>query len=180
MCHFITLIVPSDDQPAIAEVMKRHGRAATPIANASVASVLLPGEHQYLTTAGRCDCGTILVGRQSPAEREEALMHEAERLRRKRWSPAKIARAIEGGRKAGQRRDENPKNDSLALWSDILADLLTSLPVRHVALFVHFYSGGIDDEHCAATRVAVPKNMPIVEALGALQEDQITVFGKAA
>src|SRR5262249_26251533 len=63
MCYFITLVVQGADEASIAPVLTRHGRRATPISNPSVASILQPGEVQFLTTVGHCDCATVLIGR---------------------------------------------------------------------------------------------------------------------
>ena len=96
MCHFITLIAPTDDVAAVRAMMERHGRAAEPIDNPSIRKVLRQGERQYLTTPGHCDCGTVLAPRKGSAEAfEEKLAKEAARLKRKGWSQAKIARAVD-------------------------------------------------------------------------------------
>src|SRR5688500_12714415 len=73
LCDSITLIAPTDDQPALAAVMKRHGRAAHPIDNPSIRKVLRADERQYLTTVGHCDCGTVLGPRhhETPEELED-------------------------------------------------------------------------------------------------------------
>jgi hypothetical protein len=60
VCYFITLVVCGSHRDAIAPVVMRHGRRATPIHNPSVESILKPGEAQFLTTVGHCDCGTVL------------------------------------------------------------------------------------------------------------------------
>ena len=44
MCHFITLIAPSEDDAGVRAVMERHGRVASPIDNASIHAVLKDGE----------------------------------------------------------------------------------------------------------------------------------------
>ena len=61
MCHFVTLIAPTGNADAVRDVMNRHGRAAKPLDNPSIRKVLREEEHQYLTTRGHCDCGTILA-----------------------------------------------------------------------------------------------------------------------
>ena len=151
MCHYITLIAPCADQDAVSEVMDRHGRAATPIANPSVARVLKDGECQYLTTRGHCDCGTALVPGLAPGDADAAHAKEAAKLARKGWTQAKIARAMDGRRKAAARPGRDGP-DSVALWAAIVDDLLASLKLPHVGLLVHFYSGDVRDEVFTAMR----------------------------
>ena len=71
MCYFITLVVQGADEASIAPVVTRHGRRATPISNRSVASILQPGDVQFLTTVGHCDCATVLIGRSAAQDTEQ-------------------------------------------------------------------------------------------------------------
>ena len=128
MCHFVTLIVPTDDADAVGAIMKRHGRAADPIDNPSIRKVLKVGERQFLTTSGHCDCGTVLAPRhETAASFEEKLAKHAARLKRKGWSEAKIARTIEDRRRADARPDGGDC-DSLEMWNAVLCDLREQLP----------------------------------------------------
>lgn len=176
MCHFITLIAPTGDASAVREVMERHGRAAEPVENASVRNVLHDGEHQYLTTRGHCDCGTVLAPRHdTPAAFEKKLAREEARMRRKGWSEAKIQRANEDRRKA----DAKPSGggaDSLELWNAVLHDLQDSLRLPYAGLLVRFYSGSVSTETFAASRRDVPKGAPWQTALGHLEHDEVTIF----
>lgn len=176
MCHFITMIVPTDDLAAVSAVMKRHGREARPIDNPSVRKVLRPGEHQYVTTSGHCDCGTVLSARGETAEPpEKQLADEEARLRRKGWSNAKIARAIEGRRKA-EAKPKSAKLDSFDLWETVLGDLRAELKLPYVGLFIRFYSGAIDSEVFDASRRETPRGAPSRGFLAAMKEDEITIF----
>lgn len=177
MCHYITLIVPSDNAEAISAVMKRHGRAAKALANPSLAKVLKEGERQFLTTAGECDCGTVLAPRHGNPETYEDLIAKKEaRMKRKGWSAAKIARTIDDMRKADARPDGGG-SDSLEQWNAILHDLKTEAGLPYAGLFFRFYNGLVADEMFTATRRDVPKNTPRLEALSALQHDEVVVFG---
>ncbi|MCJ8159556.1 hypothetical protein [Sphingomonas sp. LaA6.9] len=175
MCHFVTLIAPTDDVAAVRAVMERHGRAADPIDNPSIRKVLRDSERQYLTTRGHCDCGTVLAPRHdTPEAFEEKLAKEAARMRRKGWSGAKIARAIEDRRKA----DAKPGgggSDSLELWIAALHDLRDELKLPYAGLFVRFYSGAIDTEAFSASRREVTKGVPWQEALASLEQDEVTI-----
>jgi hypothetical protein len=180
MCHFITLIAPTDDQPALAALMKRHGRAAEPIDNPSVAKVLLPGERQYLTTSSHCDCGTVLGprGLETPEELEERLAKEASRLARKGWSEAKIARAI-GDRRKAEARPDGGGVDSIELWVEVVRDLFDELGLPHVGLVVRSYRGAIATENFAATRRTSPRGAPLRDVLSSLNLDEVTILRRA-
>jgi len=176
MCHFITLIVPTDDADAVRAVMDRHGRAATEIENPSVGRVLRDNEHQFLTTRGHCDCGTVLAPRHDASEAFEAkLSKEAARWQRKGWSATKITRAIEDQRKADARPNGNA-GDGLELWQVILRELGDELKLSYAGLFVRFYSGAIGTEEFHITRREVPNNVPLRDALCTIEHDELTTF----
>src|SRR5215831_14622706 len=88
MCYFITLVLRGSHRAAIAPVVMRHGRRATPIHNPSVESILKPGEAQFLTTVGHCDCGTALGQGGGPGARAR----QSAKLAKKGWSPAKSSK----------------------------------------------------------------------------------------
>jgi len=176
MCHYITLIAPTDDIAAICAIMERHGRAAAPIDNPSIRKVLRAGECQLLTTRRQCDCGTVLGVRPDPPEAyEDKLAKEEARMRRKGWSEAKIARAIEDHRKADARPGRGGP-DSLELWDAVLHDLREELKLPYVGLFVRMYSGAISTEAFSASRREVPKSVPWRDAFISLEEDEVTIF----
>ena len=176
MCHFITLIVPTDDVDAVRAMMKRHGRAAAPIDNPSIRKVLKEGERQYLTTRGHCDCGTVLAPRHDTAETfEEKLAKHAARLSRKGWSEAKIARTMEDRRKADARPDGGGC-DSLELWNAVLRDLRDDLGLPYAGLFVRFYRGAIATEEFKASRRQIGKDAGWYDALSSLEHDEVTVI----
>jgi hypothetical protein len=178
MCHFITLIAPTEDAEAVRAVMERHGRAARPIDNPSVRKVLREGERQYLTTRGHCDCGTTLAPRHRSAEGfEERLATQADRMRRKGWSDAKITRFIEDRRKADARPGGGGV-DSLELWHAALRDLRDELKLPYAGLLVRLYSGEIATERFRASRRQVAKNAEWQEALGSMEHDEVTIFPK--
>lgn len=176
MCHFITLIAPTEDVAALQLVMERHGRAAKPIDNPSIRKVLREHEGQYLTTIGHCDCGTVLARYgDTPEEAEERLATKAARMKRKGWSKAKIERAIEDWRKADGRPSTGGP-DSLELWEAVLRDIRQSLNFPYAGLFIRHYRGTLDTELFEATRREVPKNPQWRHALSSLQQDEVTIF----
>jgi hypothetical protein len=178
MCHFITLVVPTDDVAAVHAVLQRHGRAATLIENHSIRAVLRDGERQYLTMARACDCdcGTVLgAGRHTPEALAVEGARETARMKRKGWSDAKIARAIDAAGKAGARRSMRGP-DSIALWDAVLRDLGGELKLPYAGLFVRDYSGGIEDGVFDATRREMAKGAARQDGLAAMDEDEVVIF----
>lgn len=176
MCHFITLIAPTDQVEAIHMVMKRHERAAIPIDNPSVRKVLRQGEYQYLTTTRHCDCGTMLVARQeTPEQLEIRLSKEAARMKRKGWSTTKIARAIEDRRKAETRPDDG-RVDSLELWQAVLLDLHDMLDLPYAGLLVRFYAGAVAAEVFSAERREPSENANWLTMPAPLVQDEVTII----
>ena len=96
-------------------------------------------------------------------------------MRRKSWSEAKIARAIEDRRKS----DGKPSgggSDSLELWNAVLRELGGDLKLPYAGLFVRFYSGAVATETFNASRRQVPKTTPWQDALGSIEHDEVTIF----
>jgi hypothetical protein len=178
MCHFITLIAPQADAAAVKSMAERHGRAAEPIDNPSIRKVLREGDRQYVTARGNCDCGTVLGAKhQEPEALEDKLEKHSARLRRKGWSEAKIARAIDDRRRAEERpRPERGHTDSIELWTSLLTDLRDELKLPYAGLLVHFYSGAIDTEEFKAIRREVDKGTAWPDALALMAEDEVTLF----
>lgn len=176
MCHYVTLIAPTEDADALRAVMAKHGRAASPIDNPSVGRVLVAGERQFLTTRGRCDCGSVLAPRRGDVETFEArLAGEAVTLARKRWPAAKIARALEDRRRAAA-RPSGGGADSIELWTAALRDLRATLRLPYAGLMIRFYGGSVATEAFTATRREAPRGQPLNEALSAMREDEVTLF----
>ncbi|MGF7147676.1 hypothetical protein FHS96_001285 [Sphingomonas zeicaulis] len=176
MCRFITLIVPSAEADAVRGMMEQHGRTAAPLDNPSVRRVLREGERQYLTTRRHCDCGTVLAQRYDSAQAaEEKIARDIHRWKRKGWSDAKIARAIEDQRRADA-RPSGGDVDSIELWNAILADLGKALHLPYAGLFLRFYSSAISTEVFDATRREIRKDMSRLEALGSMRHDEVTIF----
>ena len=96
-------------------------------------------------------------------------------MRRKGWSEAKIARAIEDRRKADA-KPSSGGSDSLELWNAALHDLRDELKLPYVGLFVRLYSGAIASEAFSASRREVPKNVSWQDALATIGHDEVTIF----
>lgn len=177
MCHYITLVAPTDDAAALHDVMAAHGRRAIPIANPSVAKVLLADERQYLTYSKGCDCGTVLGFPNIERERllQEELEHEEARLRRKRWPEAKIRRAMADKMRARERSSDK-STDSYELWEAVVRESLEKMNLPRIGLFVHSYRGSLVDETIDATRKELPPEASLMGELQAMIEDELVVF----
>ena len=172
MCHYITLIVPTDDTAAVKAVMEIHGRTATPIAGVSIAKVLRSNERQYLTARNNCDCGTILVQWPDSPDDEDKFVA---RLKRKKWSDSKIARAVAERREAAE-KPPTSRVDSYELWEKVILRLRAELSLPYVALLLRFYSGGIEDDIFVATRRELPAELSVLEGLSQVTENEVTIF----
>lgn len=179
MCHYITLIAPTEDKAALHGVLEWYGRRAIPYSNPSIAKLLLPDEHQYLTYVHGCDCGTVLGWPKADREAaaDDSLAHEEAKLRRKGWSEAKVRRALEDKRRVQARPPREPL-DSYELWEKILTGIFAQLKLPRLGLLVHSYHGALDDETILAVRREVPKESSFLSALEDMSEDVLTVFAR--
>jgi hypothetical protein len=176
MCYFITLIAPTDNVVLVRSVMARHGRLAEPIDNPSVRKILKNGERQYFTTPGQCDCGTVLAARvDTSVSIDETRAKQAAQMRRKGWSEAKIARALDGQRQA-HIRPHGGGSDSLELWNKVLSDLSRELKLPTAGLLVRFYTGAPTTEAFSASRREIPKSTAWHDELASMKDDELTIF----
>jgi hypothetical protein len=128
-----------------------------PVSNPSVASILEPGEVQFLTTVGHCDCATVLVGR-SAAQDTDGHPKQIEKLAKKAWSSSKIERWLRDRETADVRahaRRNAQSTDSVALWTSLIQDLFAIRSVRLVGLLLHNYSSDVDTEAFETSRASV-------------------------
>ena len=176
MCYYIALVVRGSDAATIDGVLRRHGRQAKAISNASILGALIPGEAQFLTTVGHCDCGTALAP--TVIDRAAKRTEQAAKLAKKGWSQAKIDRWLSDRVKADDRADERRHAntpDSLDLWSRIISDLLATPGVQHAGLLLHFYSGDVEDEVIEPIRETVPVR-DFEARLASIREDQLLII----
>lgn len=176
MCHLITLVVPAAESEAVLSVMKRHSRTAELFDNPSVRKILRDDEHQYLTSRIGCDCGTVLApGEITSHAFEQSLAKKTDQLKRKGWSAAKIDRFLEDQRKTNTRPRRNGP-DSLESWHAALADLCENLKLPYVGLLVRWYKGSIETEEFDVSRRDVGKGPSWLDALRAINPDEVTFF----
>lgn len=177
MCYYIALLVRGGDASAIDNVLRKHGRQAKPLANPSIASALEPGEAQFLTTVGHCDCGTALAP--ATVDRASKRTQQAATLVKKGWSQAKVERWLSDREKADERAEERRHAntpDSVGLWSQIIRDLMSAQGVQQAGLLLHFYSGAAEEEAIEPVRETVALR-DLEASLHTLREDQLLMAG---
>ena len=161
MCTFITAVLPaSADADAVAAIFRAHGRAFIPGAMyATRAGFLAAGERAFHTTLGHCDCGTPL-GRATLSSGRDSSADMAARLRRKGWSEAKIARAVEQRAEADARPPRpggEPAPTPLAAWVALIEAVMASGATPSVGLYWENTPGAGDEPVSSAQRVRIAR-----------------------
>jgi len=168
VCQYIILIVRGEIAH-VASALQRHGRRATGINNPSVRRVLGAQEEQFLTTAGHCDCGTVLAS--APARLPDYQL-EAERLRERGWREARIERRLRERDKADERPEGEP-TDSFRYWAGVLQDVIAAKGVTAAGLIVHRYLGSVSDENFSLSRREIPLGDGLESELCQLRENEL-------
>lgn len=154
MCHFITATLPTNAiVKSVAAIFDAHKLAFREISNSSIAAFTGPDEMQILTTTGHCDCGTVLGSLNCPDKTEQlSLNRELDRLRKKRWSEARIQRWIEEKERTKEKHAREDANQArtgtplAAEWISFISDVLRSGQTQSIGLLLHQYRGGIESE----------------------------------
>jgi hypothetical protein len=176
MCHFITLVASSSDEPWLDSWMKGHGRRARTISNPSLQKILKPDERQFLTSAGNCDCGTVLGMRQASADAAAAQHAKtAAKFRKRGWSRAKIERWFHD-RQAADARPSPQTPDSIELWTGVVSGLPAE-GLQRVGLFVRLYSGDLETETFDAARTEASLD-ELAARLQGLREGELLIVSQ--
>jgi len=175
MCHFISIIASDSERQLMETHIKSFGRKGQSLFNKHLQKTLETNEVQILASKNWCDCGTVL-GQGLEEEFDNFLQIEKEKMVRKGWSETKIDRVISEKSKAYAKKSSQ-ETDSFEFWSNFI---LTAMDknIKKVGVFVHFYSGGLEDEHVTATRRVAAYNSSILESLQTLKEDEVLIFLK--
>ncbi len=140
MCHYIFAVLPPE-----AKLEKMQGV----IAKFGMGFQTSPNQDEFAPISGTvyyasgryCDCGTVLGSRlrqDDLAAQEETINAEAQKLRRKGWSDAKIARWSADKDKAATKKHQ-PQEDNLQKWLAFLPALLELNASPWIGLFYHWY-----------------------------------------
>lgn len=147
MCTFIHTVLPADaDLAAVSSILRAHGRACMAIVNAGLR--LEAGEQLCSTTVGHCDCGTPLASSQG-AVADEKDAQWRDRMRRKGWSPARIARADIQRRVAAERPASAKTSEavtSLSEWRALIEAVLQSRATASFGVLVQSSDRGHDHD----------------------------------
>lgn len=190
MCTFITAVLPAHaDHAALETRLRAHRRRLRPQDNPGLKRQLASGEAPFVTTWGHCDCGTPLgrMARASGAPADKAASM-AERMRRKGWSEAKIARAL-AQRDAADVRDARIQADGAAsdegsdtlcadAWLLCLREVLASGGTPWIGLLHHVYDGGLDREFALHGRERWSMATLDADALARMHADVVHVIAR--
>ena len=178
MCHFITAVLPeSVPLAALDAIARKHGRVFQALDNPSVQGRLRPGMRYCFTTPGHCDCGTVLGSGRRRSSRAPDWAAEEQRLRKKGWTDARIARALADKRDSVARSDEKDAQNagtSCATWRQLIADVLAT--ALEMGLLLHSDRGPLSEDielHGARTLRA---SAVTDESLEAMREDVLYFF----
>jgi hypothetical protein len=138
MCHIMSVGVPARDREAIEALGRgRDGLAVDPATNRSLLRLFPSGDAVFFLTQGGCSCS--LYGEPTETTTAEDEAADRARYRRKGWSDAKIARAIEAKARPHKKPRENRQK---------VCDAISQIVQRlgRVRLFAHWYDGRVDTE----------------------------------
>lgn len=140
MCYLLT--IGTRESPAGVKAML-SGRALVvrKSQNASLRSMFPKTDQLFELTNGHCSCDLVVQGnRQTVEEKREELRRQ---YRKRRWSEAKITRALGDWESAHQRQMQSraePRKQLLSLLRGLAAG------AEGLRVLVHFYSGQFDTE----------------------------------
>ena len=184
MCHFITATLPkAADHAALDAVARNFGRQFRPLASPAVVAQLPSSLAYFLTTLAHCDCGTVLGSARQGAARAPDWAAEEAKLRKKGWSPAKVARALEQRQEKAalkQQASETADRAQAASIEGFVSGVLRSGLTPELGLLLHSYRGPLDEEFSILRQEQVAPNAPLAQVLPAAEEDVLYLFRSGA
>jgi len=183
MCHFVTAVL-SDTAPhaALDAIARKYGKQLHPLASPSMERQLGHGQRYFLTTAGHCDCGTVLGSHHRRCHQATDWAAKEQRLLKKGWSKAKVARALAQMQESSARSDVAALEASaadLASWTKLIAEILGS-GTREFGLLLHSYRGPLDEDIQLKSVEQVVAGDSTSEILQQMREDVLYVFRAGA
>lgn len=181
MCHFVTAVLPAASAiDAIDTIAQRYGRRFSPLPNPGIETQLEAGERYFLLTSGHCDCGTPLGALASERRtRGPDFETQAQRLRTKGWSEAKIARSLaqaRGHEETDVASQDAAHRDAVVTWIGLIHDILDSGKTPSLGLLLHFYDGPLDASFRLLSRNVVPASELTAATLLGMREDVLYLF----
>ena len=180
------MVVPAKtDVESLKRTLREHGRGFVKVANRHIDKVLRRGEIYFAPISKYCDCGTALGMLHESKLKPRQFDHERhiERLRRKKWSEAKIQRWLDQKKDAAERiptaalsilahiekGDADPDG-----WVALIRDLKSKVGIPYAGILLHFYSGDLS-ERIDARREKVQLDETLPDVLYRMSEDVIYV-----
>lgn len=171
MCYFITVAVPDRHADRIGDVFAGEFQTY-PTVNPVVVAALPAGYTARVLTSGMCCCD-LYASPRSPTDPDPAA-HLRQKYEKLGWSEAKIRRAIE------QSTTHAAKSNlpTSGLRSDVVDGLQTLCRAAgSVAVFVHWYSGGVETEQFSLSRAKHCECDAIPARAEQLAHDELLIAG---
>lgn len=143
MCWFVTIGVSRHGAAELETLGRQRGLLqARPSVNSDLAAIFPRADVRFEITHGGCSCDLYWTPpEEDPAEREQA----ARRYRKKGWSEAKIARALDASAQAKSAPiGRNPEMGPERLFRELIAAQVRRF--GSIRLFAHMYQGVQDEE----------------------------------
>jgi hypothetical protein len=170
MCYFITVGVPDRFGEQARETLE-NGYVVSRSGNRSLAALFDGNPALFTVTSGICACDLY----QAPVDHEKALARFKRKARKPKakkrgWTKTKIDRAVKDRMSALARR----KNGLSPSLRQALADLARQ--TDWLAIVVHWYSGGVDDEAIPVRRVsAIDADTLLTDDWAVIEDTLLTV-----
>ncbi|HEY5803338.1 MAG TPA: hypothetical protein VIT90_06595 [Lysobacter sp.] len=180
MCHYITAVLPgSADHDHLDAIARKHGRQFLRLSNPSIQAQIEPDEQYFITTVGRCDCGTPLGALAQSSSCAPDWLALKQRLLKKGWGKSKVARSIAQKQEDFLTAAESSEATNLkevSSWLDFIGAVLGSGRTSHLGLLLHMYSGSIESRIELAGRELVRTSSLTADVLSNMKEDVLYVF----
>lgn len=147
MCLFITALVPRTTHSAAFDaVVSKHRLSFAACENRHLKAQLRSSERYVYATAAHCDCGSpLFFGSEAPSA--ESVAREVAKLRRKKWSEAKIEKWLAATSPRPYDPNLSPSGHrSASEWAAFLEEALRVPKLPYLGLVGHWYDGNVATE----------------------------------
>ncbi len=165
MCYYITATFPnSADAALLSDIGRRHSVALVPCHNSFLQEQLYPGESQYLTSRGRCNCGTVLGSRRKErgfAHDTNAVEQKISRLRKSGWSETKVQRWCDQNANVATRKERvlaehaGTRTSEVNAWQQFVTQSVLEGGSPYVGLLLHWHGGMLEGAEVRIVRSPV-------------------------
>jgi hypothetical protein len=184
VCRFVTATLPQSAPHAALDALARRWSRQFLRLHSPELSTQLPADCDYFrTTLGHCDCDAPLGETHRGLTRATDWSQEAAKLRRKGWTEAKLARALEqsGARESLKTLQyASDTQQRLQRWTQFVLGTLDSGLTPELGLLLHEYSGLLTEAFAIKRRQAVRVDASLPEQLLGMEADVLYIFRRAA